>query len=68
MWKFCGEKVKKLRLEKGYRKHHLKIKYGIDSPQLDRIEKGEIENPGAKIICMLCDALDVSPTQLFVNE
>lgn len=67
-WKLSGEKIKKLRLEKGLRQHHMFLQFGINQAQLKKIEEGVYENPGVKVICKICDALDVSPTQLFVNE
>ena len=64
-WEFDGKRVKQRREELGLRQHHLAVKFGINQPQLSRVEKG-LSTPVVKFICDLAWALDVSPSYFFV--
>lgn len=53
-----------------YRKEHcmsireLSLKTGISRTYLTGIEEGVYKNPGIKVICVICKALDITPNDL----
>lgn len=62
-----GERIKKLRLEKGLTQQQLSEKCGIDSANLRKYELGK-QNPKFETIERIAKALEVSPFDLKLGE
>ena len=58
-----GERLKTLRIEKGYRQGELAKRIGIDQNNISRYERG-ITQPSLSILEWICVALDVTATEL----
>jgi transcriptional regulator with XRE-family HTH domain len=59
-----GEHLKKIRLEKNYSQEKLSFESGLETRQLGRIERGEI-NTGIYSAAIIAKAMDIDLTQLF---
>ena len=62
-----GEKVKKIRLEKGLSQEALALKAELDRTYIPSIEKGE-RNVSITVVEKIANALDVKITTLFHEE
>lgn len=62
-----GERIIKIRQEKGIRQVDLSFKSGIDDGSLRKIERGEV-NITTKTILKIADALEIDVKDLFDFE
>ena len=58
-----AERLKAIRKEKGYKQYQLAEKIGIYTSHLSKYERGIIA-PTITVLEWICDALDVSATEL----
>ena len=58
------ERLKRLRMEKGFSQTEIAEKLGVNSNNIGRYERGE-SNPNAKFLKALADCLDVSVDYLY---
>jgi len=62
-----GDRVRNLRLVKGYSQEELAFRAGMHRTYLGGIERGE-RNPSLKNIAAIANALDIALPQLFAFE
>ena len=62
-----GERIRELRLAKGFSQEELAFKSGVHRTYLGGIERGE-RNPALKNIAAIAKALDVTLPELFSCE
>jgi putative transcriptional regulator len=60
--------TKILRSAKGFTVAELARRSGVARGYLCEMEKGKYDNPGLKIICSLCNALECTPNDLIPEE
>ncbi|WP_025028642.1 helix-turn-helix domain-containing protein [Caldalkalibacillus mannanilyticus] len=62
-----GEKVKKLRMEKGYTLQELADLSSVSRSMLSQIERNE-KNPTVNVLCQIAEALDSTASQLLAEN
>lgn len=68
MTKFHSAALEPLRQKQGLTRMQLAGKSGVHLNTVSEIEIGRQDNPTAKTIAALCDALDVTPDAFFVRN
>lgn len=63
--KSLGERVKNIRLSKGFTQIELAHKIGKDHPSINRLEKGKI-NPSYFFLCEIAEGLEIDIKDLLV--
>ena len=63
--KSLGERVKNIRLSKGYTQMELAYKIGKDHPSINRLEKGKI-NPSYFFLYEIAEGLEIDIKEIFV--
>lgn len=63
-----GQKIKKLRKDKGLTQEQLAIHANVSYTTLTKVENGAIKNPSFEIVASLAKALEVSLDDLTVNK
>jgi len=62
-----GQRIRKLRKEKGYSQEHFADLAGLDRSYMGHIERGE-KNITLLKIYQICDALEEAPQSLFIKN
>lgn len=65
--KIFGQRLKLLRVERGYTQESLAEQINLNPRQISKIETGD-HLPSASTIDKICDTLDVLPHELFVID
>lgn len=60
--------LEKCRKEKGVSIRKLSLMTGVSRTYLTGLEEGIYENPGVRVICAICKALDITPNDIIEEE
>lgn len=65
MMVFDGKKLKRYRLESGLSQTKLAARAGVSTRYIRHLERGDKDNPSAKLLKRICMVLNISPDMLF---
>jgi transcriptional regulator with XRE-family HTH domain len=63
-----GQHLRDRRVELGWSIRDLEQRSGVHNSQITRIETGQIKDPAIHKVQRLCTAMDLSATQLLIND